>query len=183
MARGTLRAQALRVVQKDLVKQRVTGDAVRRCELRVCGDYPTSEGRLITEMDAKYMKKQAISSGSRFEAMAGYARAVAVGDLIFVAGTAGYDFETSTISPDAAAQARQALQTIERALGKAGANLTDVVRMVVYLSDRALINEVSAVLKAAFPDAVIANTTIICTLSMPEMKVELEATAVRTNGG
>jgi enamine deaminase RidA (YjgF/YER057c/UK114 family) len=129
------------------------------------------------------MKKQAISSGSGFEAMAGYARAVVAGDLIFVSGTAGYDFATGAIADEAADQAREALRTIAAALGKTGAGLSDVVRVVVYLSDRAWIAEVSAVLKEAFPDAAVANTTVICTLTMPEMKVELEATAVRTHAG
>lgn len=125
------------------------------------------------------MEKVAISSGSPFETMAGYARAVAMGDLIFVSGTAGYDFSTGTIASGAAEQARQALRTIEQALSQADAGLADVTRMVVYLSDRAWIGEVSAVLKQAFVDAAVANTTVICTLTMPEMKVELEATAVR----
>jgi len=56
--------------------------------------------------------------------------------------------------------------------------LGDVVRLVVYLSDRAYIEEVSSVLKTTFVEGLVTNTTIIVTLTQPQMKVELEATAL-----
>ncbi|MCP8938162.1 RidA family protein [Alsobacter sp. SYSU M60028] len=120
-----------------------------------------------------------ISSGSRFEEMAGYSRAVVDGEFVFVSGTAGYDFATGTIAPDAAGQARQALQTIEDTLKKADASLADIVRVRVYLSDREYVGEVSAVLRETFSPPLPANTTIICGFAVPEMKVELEVTALR----
>lgn len=119
-----------------------------------------------------------ISSGSRFEEMAGYSRAVVDGEWVFVSGTAGYDFETGTIAEDAEAQARQALRTIARALDEAGARLSDVVRVRVYLSDRADVPAVSRLLGETFADPRPTNTTIICGFAMPEMKVELEMTAL-----
>jgi enamine deaminase RidA (YjgF/YER057c/UK114 family) len=119
-----------------------------------------------------------ISSGSRFEELAGYARAVVDGDWVFVSGTAGYDFATNTISEDAAEQTRQSLATISDALTKAGASLKDVVRVRVYVADRDDVVAVSKVLRAAFSDPRPTNTTIICGFASPEMKVELEVTAL-----
>jgi enamine deaminase RidA (YjgF/YER057c/UK114 family) len=125
------------------------------------------------------MARWTISSGSKFEEMAGYSRAVVDGEWIFVSGTAGYDFATGTISSDAAEQARQSLATISRTLEQAGASLGDVVRVRVYLSDRADVVAVSTVLGQTFSDPRPTNTTIICGFAMEEMKVELEVTALR----
>jgi enamine deaminase RidA (YjgF/YER057c/UK114 family) len=125
------------------------------------------------------MARWTISSGSKFEEMAGYSRAVVDGEWIFVSGTAGYDFGTGTISSDAAEQARQSLATIARTLEQAGASLGDVVRVRVYLSDRADVVAVSTVLGQTFSDPRPTNTTIICGFAMEEMKVELEVTALR----
>ena len=74
--------------------------------------------------------RRLISSGSRFEAAAGYSRAVVDGDWIFVAGTTGFDYAQMTIVDDPAEQARQALRNIEAALAEAGATLADIVRVV-----------------------------------------------------
>jgi enamine deaminase RidA (YjgF/YER057c/UK114 family) len=125
------------------------------------------------------MARWTISSGSKFEEMAGYSRAVVDGEWIFVSGTAGYDFATGMISSDAAEQARQSLATISRTLEQAGASLGDIVRVRVYLSDRSDVIAVSTVLGQTFSDPRPTNTTIICGFAMEEMKVELEVTALR----
>jgi enamine deaminase RidA (YjgF/YER057c/UK114 family) len=83
------------------------------------------------------MTRWAISSGSRFETLAGYSRAVVDGEWIFVSGTAGYDIKNNTISEDATEQARQSLAVIAEALAKADAALSDIVRVRVYVADRA----------------------------------------------
>ncbi|HET8728925.1 MAG TPA: RidA family protein [Alphaproteobacteria bacterium] len=119
-----------------------------------------------------------ISSGSKFEEMAGYSRAVVDGEWVFVSGTAGYDFSDGTISDDPAEQTRQALKTIGATLDKAGASLRDVVRVRVYVADRSDVMAVSKVLGEAFSDPRPTNTTIVCGFAMPEMKVELEVTAL-----
>ena len=64
-----------------------------------------------------------ISSGSPYEELAGYSRAVVDGDWVFVSGTVGQNFTTMTMPDSAAAQAEQALDTIEAALGLATAGL------------------------------------------------------------
>jgi enamine deaminase RidA (YjgF/YER057c/UK114 family) len=81
--------------------------------------------------------RRLISSGSPFEAEAGYSRAVADGEFVFVAGTTGFDYARMTISDDPAEQTRQALRNIEAALAEAGASLADVVRVKYYLPDAA----------------------------------------------
>src|SRR6516164_6163883 len=79
--------------------------------------------------------RRLISSGSRFEAEAGYSRAVVDGKWVFVAGTTGFDYAAMTIAEDPAEQARQAFRNIEKALSEAGAGLADVVRVRYYLPD------------------------------------------------
>ncbi|MRX51469.1 RidA family protein [Paracoccus sp. S-4012] len=125
------------------------------------------------------MERRTINSGSVFEELAGYSRAVIQGDWVFVSGTAGYDFQTREISPDPAEQARQSLRTIAATLEQAGASLSDIVQVRVFLSDRAHVEPVSRVLGATFSDPRPTNTTIICGFAMEEMKVELEVTALK----
>ncbi len=81
--------------------------------------------------------RRLISSGSPFEAAAGYSRAVIDGEWVFVAGTTGFDYAQMTIAEDPAEQARQAFRNIEKALAEAGASLADVVRVRYYLPDLA----------------------------------------------
>lgn len=124
-----------------------------------------------------------ISSGSKFEEMAGYSRAVVDGEWIFVSGTAGYDFASGTISPDVEEQTRQALRTIAETLDKAEATLADVVRVRVYVRDRADVRPISLILGATFRDPRPTNTTILCGFAEEEMKVEIEVTARRRQPG
>src|SRR5246127_5885276 len=78
-----------------------------------------------------------ISSGSPFEAQAGYSGAVVDGKWIFVAGTTGFDYAQMTIAEDPAEQARQAFRNIEKALAEAGGKLADAVRVHYYVPDLA----------------------------------------------
>src|SRR5690606_38206008 len=86
-----------------------------------------------------------ISSGSPFEERIGYSRALVDGDMVYVAGTTGYDYRTMTMPADAAAQARNAFATIAAALAEAGATLADVVRVRYYLADLTHYDALSAV--------------------------------------
>ena len=120
-----------------------------------------------------------ISSGSRFEAEAGYSRAVVDGDWIFVAGTTGFDYAQMTIVDDPAEQTRQAFRNIEKALAEAGARLVDVVRVKYYVPDAADWPAIVPVLGEAFGAIRPAATALICGLVDPRMKVEIEVTARR----
>lgn len=118
-----------------------------------------------------------ISSGSPFEARIGYSRAVVDGDMVYVSGTTGYDYATMSMPEDAAAQARNALGTISKALAEAGASLRDVVRVRYYLADMAHYEALCAVAGEAFGDIRPAATMVVCGLTTPEMKLEIEVTA------
>ncbi|WP_421953003.1 RidA family protein [Pelagibacterium sp.] len=118
-----------------------------------------------------------ISSGSPFEARIGYSRAVVDRDMVYVSGTTGYDYRTMSMPEDAGQQARNALATIEKALVEAGASLRDVVRVVYYLVDMADYDALVAVAGEAFGDIRPAATMIVCGLTTPEMKLEIEVTA------
>ncbi len=122
--------------------------------------------------------RKAISSGSKFEALAGYSRAIADGEWVFVSGTTGAD-KTGKFSPDSAEQTRQSLATIATALAEAGAALSDVVRVRVYLADRSDVMAVSAILRETFSHPRPTNTTIICGFPVEDIKVELEVTALK----
>lgn len=123
------------------------------------------------------MARKTIYTATRFEDLAGYARAVIEDDWVFVSGVAGYDFSDNSISEDAAEQTRQCLKTIQTTLEKAGSGLDRIARMRVYLADREHIIPVSRVLAEHLGESRYANTTTVCTLAMPEMLVELEVTA------
>ena len=121
--------------------------------------------------------RRLISSGSPFEAAAGYSRAVADGEWVFVAGTTGFDYARMTIADDPALQARQALRNIEQALAEAGAALCDVVRVRYYLPDLADWPAIVPVLGELFGTIRPAATALICGLVDPRMKIEIEVTA------
>jgi enamine deaminase RidA (YjgF/YER057c/UK114 family) len=118
-----------------------------------------------------------ISSGSPFEKKIGYSRAVVDRDMVYVSGTTGYDYSTMSMPDDAADQARNALGTIGRALEDAGSSLKDVVRVHYYLADMAHYDALVAVAGETFGDVRPAATMIVCGLTTPEMKLEIEVTA------
>ena len=126
--------------------------------------------------------RRLISSGSSFEAEAGYSRAVVDGEWIFVAGTTGFDYGQMTIADDPAAQARQAFRNIERALAEAGARLADVVRVKYYVAEPADWPAIVPVLGEVFAAVRPAATALICGLVDPRMKIEIEVTARRGSG-
>lgn len=123
------------------------------------------------------MTRKLISSGSEFEKVAGYSRAVVDGKWVFVSGTTGFDYAAGTISDDVVEQARQALRNIEAALAEAKSGLSDAVRIRVYLTAVEDFAVVAPVLGEFLGDVRPANTTVVCQLVDPRMKVEIEITA------
>jgi enamine deaminase RidA (YjgF/YER057c/UK114 family) len=79
------------------------------------------------------MERKLISSGSAFEKMIGYSRAVVDGEWIFVSGTTGFDYETMSISNDIVEQTEQCFKNIMSALKQADSTLNDVVRVMYIL--------------------------------------------------
>ena len=124
--------------------------------------------------------RRLISTGSPFEKTAGYSRAVVDGDFCFVAGTTGYDYATMTMPADVPTQAENCFRTIAAALGEAGFSLADVVRATYYVTNRADADAVFAVAGRHLGDIRPAATLLIVAgLLKPEMKVEIEVTALR----
>lgn len=128
------------------------------------------------------MTRRAILSGSTFEEQIGYARAVVDGDRVYVSGTTGFDYATMTIADDVVAQAEQCLRNITAALAEAGGTLADVVRVRYLLPDRADFEPCWPVLRAAFGEVRPAATMLVCGLSDPRMRIEIEVDA-RLHGG
>jgi enamine deaminase RidA (YjgF/YER057c/UK114 family) len=120
-----------------------------------------------------------ISSGSSFEKVAGFSRAVVDGEWIFVSGTTGYDYATMTIAPDLETQTRQAFHNIGRALEQAGASFDDVVRVHYYLVNQADFKKAAPIFGEFLGNARPAATALICGLVEPAMKIEIEVTARR----
>lgn len=118
-----------------------------------------------------------ISSGSEFEKVAGYSRAVVDGDYVHVAGTTGFDYAAMTIADDVVEQAHQAFRNVSRALGEAGLSLDDVVRARYYLTDARDFERLAPVFGQHFARARPAATAIVCGLVDPRMKIEIEVTA------
>lgn len=125
------------------------------------------------------MARKLISSGSPFEKTVGYSRAVVQGDWCFVAGTTGYDPVTREMPEDVKDQARNALAVVEKALAEGGFSLADVVRATYYITDMAYWDELGPVLGGVFGDIRPAASCIVCGLVKPEMKFEVEVTALR----
>lgn len=123
--------------------------------------------------------RQLVSTGSPFESVAGYSRAVADDPWCFVSGTTGYDYATMTMPDDVSAQAENAMGTIARALEDAGFALSDVVRVRYIVTDAAYADPVFSVVGRWFADIRPAATMIVAGLIRPEMKIEIEATALR----
>ena len=128
------------------------------------------------------MARRFIRSGSRWEELAGYSRAVVDGEWVLVSGTVGQDFATGRFPEGARAQCERALDTIEAALAQADASLADVVRVRVYVPHRADVTAVSEVLRSRFGDNRPCNTTVCCPLAVEEARVELEVSALRRRG-
>jgi enamine deaminase RidA (YjgF/YER057c/UK114 family) len=128
------------------------------------------------------LNRRFISSGSTFEAIAGYSRAVVDGEWVFVSGCTGYDYATMTIAPDVAEQTRQAFRNVAAALAEAGATLADVVRVRYLLPDAEDFRRVAPLFGEHFGANRPAATALICGLVDPAMKIEIEVTARRAAG-
>ncbi|MGW3344910.1 RidA family protein [Nonomuraea rubra] len=124
-------------------------------------------------------ERRAILSGSTFEEQIGYARAVVDGDWVHVSGTTGFDYSTMTISDDVVEQARQCLRNIGQALEEAGCGFADVVRVRYLLPDRADFEPCWPVLRECFGEVRPAATMLMCGLSDPRMRIEIEVYARR----
>jgi enamine deaminase RidA (YjgF/YER057c/UK114 family) len=122
--------------------------------------------------------RRRVASGSPYEALYGFSRAVRVGDRVLVSGTAPI-WPDGSCPPDAAAQARRCLEIVLAALHDAGARQDDIVRTRVYLTDAADAGAVMDVHGEVFGDIRPASTVVVvAALVDARWRVEIEAEAV-----
>lgn len=120
-----------------------------------------------------------IASGSFFETLAAYSRAVVDDLYVHVSGTVGTDPVTGRMPADVVEQARNSIWTIREVLAQAGAGIDDIVRCRIFLVDAADLESVAAVLRETFADCPPANTTLINMIPAPGARIEIEVTARR----
>ena len=127
------------------------------------------------------MSRRLISSGGPWESIAGYSRAVVVGDSCWVAGTTDAGPDGRSLHPgEIGAQARAVLTIIEMALADAGFALDDVVRTRMFVTDISRSSEVVAVHGAVFGAIRPAATLVeVAALIDPSLLIEIEAEARR----
>lgn len=109
----------------------------------------------------------------------GYSRAVVKGPWCFVSGVTGYDYATMTMPEDVAVQAQNCFATIARVLDEAGFDIGDIVRVQYTVTDVALVDAIVPLLGANLGEVRPAATMVIAGLIKPEMKIEIEVTALK----
>ena len=127
--------------------------------------------------------RQNISSGSKFEEAFGYSRAVKAGDLLFISGTIGMDFKTGQMSDDPVEQLRQIIRNIEPALAEAGGSLKDVTQITTYVTAPEIFQAIGPELGRIFGKIRPTNAALVVAFPVPDVKVEISATAVIGCGG
>jgi enamine deaminase RidA (YjgF/YER057c/UK114 family) len=120
------------------------------------------------------------SSGSKWEEIVGYSRAVKVGNLVEVTGTVASDEEGVVVGEeDAYLQTKYIYQKIEAVLLRAGAEMKDVIRVRMFVTDISRWQEYGKAHSEVFKDIKPCNTMVeVSALIEPQYLIEIEATAI-----
>jgi reactive intermediate/imine deaminase len=124
------------------------------------------------------MSRKLISSGSPFEDVMGYSRAVVQGDWVFVSGTTGFNYENMTIADDVESQTEQCFKNIKAVLEQAGSSLDKIVRVTYILPTASDFNSILPVLKKYLGNVKPAATVFSAALIDEKMKIEIQVTAL-----
>ena len=126
------------------------------------------------------MKRENFSSGSKWEDIVGYSRAVRVGDVIEVTGTVALNENNELVGAnDAYEQTKFIIQKIEKVLQRAGATLNDVVRTRMFVTDISKWQEYGKAHREFFKDIKPCTSMVeVSRLIAPEYLIEIEATAI-----
>jgi enamine deaminase RidA (YjgF/YER057c/UK114 family) len=129
-------------------------------------------------MTHTFPDRRLISSGSPFEQIYGYSRAVVRGDEVLIAGTTGYDYAKMAMPDDVVLQTQNIYSTLQGVMREAGGVLADIVRLRTFVTDAAYCEPVLKVQGEVFGEVRPAATIVVVSaLLKPEMKVEIEAEA------
>jgi enamine deaminase RidA (YjgF/YER057c/UK114 family) len=133
--------------------------------------------------EGEIMKKERVFTGTTWESIVGYCRAVRCGEVIHVSGTTATDAQGNLVGVrDPAAQTAQAIENIRSALSKLGAGLPDVVRTRIYVRNMDDWEVIGRIHGEYFGDIRPATTLVeVSRLVDPDMLVEIEAEAVVEN--
>lgn len=125
-------------------------------------------------------KKKLVRTGTKWEPLVGYCRAVRVGPHIAVSGSAPVDTDGELVGPgDAYRQARRCIEIISDALIEAGASLQDVVRTRMFVTDISLWEDIAKAHREAFGDVLPATSMVeVSRLIGDGMLIEIEADAI-----
>jgi len=126
------------------------------------------------------MERRLIASGSPYEPIIGFSRAVRVGPHVFVAGTAPVMPDGVELPDDAYGQAKRCLEIIVTALREAGADPEHVVRTRIFATSAADFEEIGRAHGEVFSEIRPASTYVIAQLIDPRWRVEIEAEALVT---
>jgi enamine deaminase RidA (YjgF/YER057c/UK114 family) len=129
------------------------------------------------------MKRVNYSSGSKWEDIVGYSRAVKVGNIIEVTGTVASDPDGNVVGKnDAYVQTKFIYERIEKILADAGSSMNDVVRVRMFVTDIKLWQEYGRAHSEFFKTIKPCNTMVeVSALIEPDYMIEIEATAIITN--